>query len=235
MQLHEIKRDNPLKRRKRVGRGGRKGTYSGRGMKGQTSRAGNRRRPALRDIVKKFPKKRGYNFAPVKAKPVILNLNILEKKFNTGEKVTPLTLQKRKIIRKKDREIKILSNGEITKGLVFEGYITFSKTAKEKIEKAGGTINTKVKPRPTLPKAERRKIKRANKPAKPKKVEEVKEVKENRPKAGQPRAGEIKEKKEKIVKVKKEDKKVEKKTSLGSDNSELKKPRKETKKEDKKK
>jgi len=208
MQLHEIKRDNPLKKRKRVGRGGRKGTYSGRGMKGQTSRAGNRRRPALRDIVKKFPKKRGYNFAPVKAKPVILNLNILEKKFNAGEKVNPITLQKKKIIRKKDKEIKILSNGEITKGLVFEGYITFSKTAKEKIEKAGGTINTKAKPRPTLPKAERRRIKRANKPVKPKKVEEVKE---NRPKAGQPRAGEVKEKKNKAVKVKKEDKKVEKK------------------------
>ena len=217
MQLHEIKRDNPLKKRKRVGRGGRKGTYSGRGMKGQTSRAGNRRRPALRDIVKKFPKKRGYNFAPIKAKPVILNLNILEKKFNVGEKVTPLTLQKRKIIRKKDREIKILSNGEITKRLVFEGYITFSKTAKEKIEKAGGTINTKAKPRPTLPKAERRKIKRANKPVKPKKIEEVEE---NRPKAGQPRAGEVKEKKEKVVKVKKEDKKIEKKD----------KPKKEEKK-----
>jgi large subunit ribosomal protein L15 len=217
MQLHEIKRNNPLKKRKRIGRGGKKGTYSGRGIKGQTSRAGNRRRPALRDIVKKFPKKRGYNFAPVRAKQVILNLNILEKKFNTGEKVTPLTLQKRKIIRKKDREIKILSNGEITKGLIFEGYITFSKTAKEKIEKAGGTINTKAKPRPTLPKAERRKIKRANKPIKPKKTEEVKEKVEVKK--------EVKEKKDKTVKVKKEDKKTEKKE----------KPKKETKKEEKKK
>lgn len=232
MQLHEIKRNNPLKKRKRIGRGGKKGTYSGRGIKGQTSRAGNRRRPALRDIVKKFPKKRGYNFAPVRAKQVILNLNILEKKFNTGEKVTPLTLQKRKIIRKKDREIKILSNGEITKGLIFEGYITFSKTAKEKIEKAGGTINTKAKPRPTLPKAERRKIKRANKPIKPKKTEEVKE---NRPKAGQPRAGEVKEKKDKTVKVKKENKKVEKKAGPRSASLGLEKPKKETKKEEKKK
>ncbi|MFA6436667.1 MAG: uL15 family ribosomal protein [Candidatus Paceibacterota bacterium] len=203
MQLHEIKRDNPLKKRKRIGRGGRKGTYSGRGMKGQNSRSGNKPRPALRDIVKKFPKKRGYNFAPVKAKPVILNLNILEKKFNAGEKVNSITLQKRKIIRKKDREIKILSNGEITKGLVFEGYITFSKTAKEKIEKAGGTINTKAKPRPTLPKAERRKIKRANKPAKPKKIEEVKEKVEVKK--------DDKGKKEKVVKVKEKDKKVEKK------------------------
>jgi large subunit ribosomal protein L15 len=227
MQLHEIKRNNPLKKRKRIGRGGKKGTYSGRGIKGQTSRAGNRRRPALRDIVKKFPKKRGYNFAPVKAKSVILNLNILEKKFNNGEKVTPLILQKRKIIRKKDREVKILSNGEITKGLVFEGYITFSKTAKEKIEKAGGTINIKSKPRPTLPKAERRRIKRANKPIKPKKIEEVKEKVEVKK--------EIKEKKDKTVKVKKEDKKTEKKADPRPVSLGLKKPKKETKKEEKKK
>lgn len=60
MQLHNISRKHPNTSKKRVGRGGKKGTYSGRGLKGQKARAGNKVRPALRDFVLKFPKLRGH-------------------------------------------------------------------------------------------------------------------------------------------------------------------------------
>lgn len=60
MQLHQIKPSHKLKTKKRIGRGGKKGTYSGKGMKGQKSRAGAKIRPELRDFIKKIPKVRGY-------------------------------------------------------------------------------------------------------------------------------------------------------------------------------
>lgn len=62
MQLHEIRPIHKLKQKKRVGRGGKKGTYCGRGVKGQKSRAGAKIRPEIRDLVKKIPKLRGYKF-----------------------------------------------------------------------------------------------------------------------------------------------------------------------------
>ncbi|MDD5552006.1 MAG: hypothetical protein PHI88_02520 [Candidatus Pacebacteria bacterium] len=62
MQLHEIRPIHKLKQKKRVGRGGKKGTYCGRGVKGQKARAGAKIRPELRDLVKKIPKLRGYKF-----------------------------------------------------------------------------------------------------------------------------------------------------------------------------
>lgn len=59
MQLHEIEPIHKLKTKKRVGRGGKKGTYCGHGVKGQKSRAGAKIRPEIRDLIKKMPKKRG--------------------------------------------------------------------------------------------------------------------------------------------------------------------------------
>jgi large subunit ribosomal protein L15 len=62
MQIHELKRKNKNKKDRIVGRGGKHAKTSGRGGKGQTARAGNKRRPELRDIIKKLPKLRGYRF-----------------------------------------------------------------------------------------------------------------------------------------------------------------------------
>jgi len=59
MQLHEIQPDHKNKSKKRIGRGGKRGTYSGRGMKGQKSRAGHKIRPAIRDLMQRTPKLRG--------------------------------------------------------------------------------------------------------------------------------------------------------------------------------
>jgi len=146
MQLHQLKSIGKKKKRKRVGRGGKRGTYSGRGQKGQKSRAGVSLKPAIRVFIKRYPKLRGYKFKSKtknqKSKIVILNLDILEKKFKEGETVSSETLLERKIIRKmrvRLPKVKILGRGEITKKLILEG-CQLSKTAKEKIKKAGGTI-----------------------------------------------------------------------------------------------
>lgn len=142
MQLHELKPIHPKKRRKRIGRGGKRGTYSGRGVKGQKARAGRRLKPAIREFIKRYPKLRGYKFKSLRLKPVIVNLEILEKKFKSSESVTPKILIERKLIRRiKGRipKVKILGRGKITKKLIIEN-CQVSKSAREEIEKAGGKI-----------------------------------------------------------------------------------------------
>ncbi|MCE9585521.1 hypothetical protein K8Q94_02790 [Candidatus Nomurabacteria bacterium] len=62
MQINNLKRLHKNKKDRIVGRGGKHAKTSGRGGKGQTARAGNKRRPELRDIIKKLPKNRGYRF-----------------------------------------------------------------------------------------------------------------------------------------------------------------------------
>lgn len=147
MQIHEIKRDHSNKAARQVGRGGKRGKTSGRGGKGQTARAGNKRRPALRDMIKKIPKLRGrgiHAFKPIERsvqKSAVVNLsdlNILE----NGVVVNAATLVANGLARMrlgKYPKIKILGHGEITKKLIIES-CDISATAKEKIEKAGGSV-----------------------------------------------------------------------------------------------
>lgn|SRR3990167_2121647 len=66
MQIHNLKRTHENKKDRIVGRGGKHAKTSGRGGKGQTARAGNKRRPELRDIIKKLPKNRGYQFKSIR-------------------------------------------------------------------------------------------------------------------------------------------------------------------------
>lgn len=142
MQTHEIKRKNPNKTKKRIGRGGKRGDYSGRGNKGQGQHASSAPRPELRDIIKKIPKKRGYRFSSIKADFYVANVGSLDSVFKNNEKVTPKTLVSKGVIDVKKGEnpkIKILGSGTITKKLKVSG-CSFSKTAKEKIEKIGGKI-----------------------------------------------------------------------------------------------
>jgi len=144
MQLHELHPIHKPKRKKRIGRGGKRGTYSGRGIKGQRARAGRRLKPVIRELIKRYPKLRGYRFkSKVKSqKSKIVNLDILEKKFNTDEKITPeILLEKRIICKIKGRipRIKILGKGKLSKKLIIED-CQISKSAKEKIEKAGGSV-----------------------------------------------------------------------------------------------
>lgn len=140
MQLHQIKSKTIKKGKKQIGRGGKRGTYSGRGIKGQKARAGRKMRPEMRDIIKKLPKKRGYRFSAVREKAVVVNLGIIEKKFSENEKITPQTLFAKGAIKKiggKLPKVKLLASGEISKKLLV-AECQISKQAKEKIEKAGG-------------------------------------------------------------------------------------------------
>jgi len=69
MQLHQLQANHPNLAKKRIGRGGKRGTTSGRGTKGQHSRAGRRIRPAERDFIQRLPKLRGIgNIATVAKK-----------------------------------------------------------------------------------------------------------------------------------------------------------------------
>jgi len=145
MQLHNIKSSHKLKLKKRIARGGKRGGYSGRGIKGQKSRAGARIRPAIRDIMAKFPKQRGrakHSFKSLFVKPVILNLDDIGKKFIAGDTVNPKSLVLKKLVSKNDGnllEIKILGQGDIKEKFTFQN-VLLSKSARDKILKAGGTI-----------------------------------------------------------------------------------------------
>lgn len=138
MQLHELQPIYKKKNKKRVGRGGKRGTYSGHGIKGQKARAGRKIRPAERDIILRLPKLRGFKNKPIKPKPVVVNLDDLEKKVK-GNIINKQTLLKAGLIRKSDKRIKILAKGEIKRPITIEG-LEVSLSAKKKIESAGGVI-----------------------------------------------------------------------------------------------
>jgi len=142
MQIHQLNAKKLNKSKKRIGRGGKRGTYSGHGGKGQTARAGANFRPIVRDILKRYPKLRGYKNRPTKAKPKIINIEILEAKFKEGEFITPQVLVEKKLVRRvgaKLPRIKILGNAAVSKKLNIVG-CDVSESSKKIIKKAGGTI-----------------------------------------------------------------------------------------------
>lgn len=145
MQLHQLQPIHKHKKRKIIGRGGKRGTTSGRGTKGQKSRTGANIKPEIYYFIKKIPKLRGYRFKSIGDKPAILNLNELVKYFQDNDKVTPEILVKKDLVDKiKNRipKIKILGSGDIKIKLTIEG-CQISKSAKKKIEAAGGKVLVK--------------------------------------------------------------------------------------------
>lgn len=154
MQIHEIKRVHANKKSKLVARGGKRGKTAGRGGKGQTARAGNKRRPAMRDIIKKLPKLRGHGKNRAKSvfyrgPEAVVNTGALNI-FKAGDTVTPTSLVANGLISQafgKHPKVKILGTGEITVALKFEG-CTVSGSAREKIEKAGGSFSITEKANP---------------------------------------------------------------------------------------
>lgn len=139
MQLHNLKSKTRKKRHKIIGRGGKRGKTSGRGGKGQTARAGAKVRPQLREVIKKLPKLRGYRFKSYRPKPAIVNLKDLGALFSSGDTVSPAALKAVGLVRA-GKEVKILGEGRLGKKLIISGCLV-SKSAREKIEKAGGTIS----------------------------------------------------------------------------------------------
>ena len=142
MQLNELKSKTVRKPKKRVGRGGKRGTFSGRGTKGQKARAGHRIRPELRDIIKKIPKLRGYR-SKVRSQPrAEVDVARLSAHFADGETVTPETLVKRGLIGRvggKIPDVKLLGSGEVSKKLLVKD-CAISAGARVQIEKAGGSV-----------------------------------------------------------------------------------------------
>jgi large subunit ribosomal protein L15 len=145
MQLHELQRKTPNKDGKRVGRGraSGKGKTAGRGTKGQNARAGHKKRPDVREKLKKLPKLRGYKFTSIQKRSAILNLSKLEAAFSSGDAINPAVLLERGLIsagRGKAASVKILGDGDVSKKFIITG-CAVSASAKEKIEKAGGSIS----------------------------------------------------------------------------------------------
>jgi len=147
-QLHQLARNIPNKKKKIIGRGGKRGTYSGAGTKGQKSRAGGKLRPELRDIIKKLPKKRGYRFSPLKKNLVIpVNIKDIESavvKRNMSHEVSinPGTLVSMGVVKNLKNGLlvfKILGMGEAKRKYKVSGCM-ISESAKAKIISAGGHV-----------------------------------------------------------------------------------------------
>ncbi len=134
MQIHQIKPKHKLKKKKRVGRGGKRGTYSGKGIKGQKSRAGRKMVPVIRELIKKYPKLRGYRAQNRTKNIAVVNLKDLDKNFKDSEIVNPKALLEKKLIRRikgRTPKVKILGKGELSKKLIIED-CEMSESVKEK-------------------------------------------------------------------------------------------------------
>lgn len=144
MQAHQLKPARGSTHvKRRVGRGNASGvgTYSGRGLKGQKARAGNKPRRFFEGgqtrLLRRLPRKKGFfNRFRVEYEPV--NLSQLNK-FEAGTEVTPELLKKLRILRNLNKPVKVLATGQIDRALTITAD-RFSTTAKEKIVAAGGTV-----------------------------------------------------------------------------------------------
>ncbi len=148
MQLHQFKPYKKQKKKKRVGRGPGSGLGKtcGRGHKGQKARAGSGAKPGFEGgqipLIRHLPKRGFVNRFSEQYK--IVNIDKLNK-FPSNSIITPKILKEHRIIKSKNLSVKILGEGSIDKPLVVKSN-KFSKTAIEKIEKAGGKIELIPKP-----------------------------------------------------------------------------------------
>jgi large subunit ribosomal protein L15 len=143
MKLHEMKNvDGAVHRRKRVGcgEGSGHGKTSGRGGKGQTARSGGSIRPGFEGgqmpLYRKLPH-RGFNQAAFRTEPSVVNVGDLATLDASITEVNAKILADNGLIRKDETFVKILGDGELSKGLKITA-AKFSASAKAKIEAAGG-------------------------------------------------------------------------------------------------
>jgi len=143
--LHELKFGKIKRKKKRIGRGGKRGTTSGRGTKGQKSRAGHRIRPAERDLILRIPKRRGFRNKPKSEKPVAVKIGKLNDAIKPyfakgGDKIVSVKILKEiGLIGRSSRNVKILDGGEISFPITLKG-VRASGGAVKKIEAAGGRV-----------------------------------------------------------------------------------------------
>jgi len=135
-------------KKKRLGRGPGSGLgkTSGKGHKGQKSRSGYSSRPGFEGgqmpLQRRLPKRGFTNI--FKKQWIEISLAKIEENFKAGDDVTPEILHERGLIKKAKHDLVILGTGDITKSLNISAH-RFTKTAKEKIEKAGGSATAIVK------------------------------------------------------------------------------------------
>jgi large subunit ribosomal protein L15 len=152
LNLSNLKPAQERRDRKRVGRGqgSGKGRYSGRGIKGQKSRAGSHTMRAgfeggQMPMVMRVGKQRGATskdampIGPFRTYQHPVNVAALEQRFEAGAEVTPETLVEAGLLKNTKTDVKILGNGDLTKKLSVSAH-NFSKSAREKIEAAGGSF-----------------------------------------------------------------------------------------------
>jgi large subunit ribosomal protein L15 len=158
LNLHTLKPAQERKDRKRVGRGlgSGKGRYSGRGIKGQKSRAGSHAMRAgfeggQMPLHMRIPKLRGNTSAdampigPFRTYTQPVNLRDLDR-FDEGAEVTPETLKEKRLIRSIRKDVKLLGVGELSKKLTISVHAA-SASAREKVEAAGGTLTLLKEPK----------------------------------------------------------------------------------------
>jgi len=158
LNLSNLQPAQPRKDRKRVGRGlgSGKGRYSGRGIKGQKSRAGSHAMRAgfeggQMPLTMRIPKLRGSTskdampIGPFRTYAQPVNLRDLDR-FKAGEEVTPETLKAKGLIRSVKKDVKLLGVGELSKKLTITVHAA-SATAREKVEAAGGTLTLLKEPK----------------------------------------------------------------------------------------
>ena len=151
LNLSNLKPAQARKARKRVGRGmgSGKGRYSGRGIKGQKSRAGSHAMRAgfeggQMPLAMRTAKLRGNTSAdampigPFRTETQAINVRDLDR-FDAGDEVTVETLKAKGLIRSVRKDVKLLGSGELTKKLTVTVHAA-SETAREKVEAAGGSL-----------------------------------------------------------------------------------------------
>ena len=140
-QLHTLRSaQGATSQKKRVGRGlASKGTYSGRGVKGQKARSGSsgHKLRGLRQSMLATPKARG--FKSLKKEIPVVNLATIQTQFIDGESVTPKTLMKKGLVPKGASSVKILGNGTFSRKVAVK-HCQCSGGARVKIETAGGSV-----------------------------------------------------------------------------------------------
>jgi large subunit ribosomal protein L15 len=145
MKLHDLRPNNGAKKkRKRVGRGisAGQGKTAGRGTKGQKARSGGGKGPYFEGgqlpLARRLPFKRGFtNIRKVYYKPV--NLDRLAEFDFDGIEVTPEVMAAIGLIKKANDPVVVLGNGDVNAPMTVKAH-RFSKTAREKIEAAGGSV-----------------------------------------------------------------------------------------------
>jgi large subunit ribosomal protein L15 len=147
MQINTLKLKAKRKKRKFIGRGGKKGTYSGKGNKGQKARSGAHVDPIFEggrsSLIDRLKKTKG--FKSFKAKTIVIRIEKLNKKFKDGSIINKEALIKSGIINKIEAKgkVKILGKAEIKHKFEIGKDVLFSSSAKSSIEKAGGKTEVK--------------------------------------------------------------------------------------------